>query len=92
MGAQGGNFRSFSQSGIEPGFNSRLTDPRSQGPNWYIIVNYNELLASILTTFHSFQFVPNNTTSHVSLLLSRMSSWAIHNLLDVFYIFQYLSI
>lgn len=87
MGAQGGN----SIKAIQPitgRVRIQLMSDWSQAPNHYIPVNYNKLLAGILTSFHPFQFIPNNTTSHVSPLLSNLSGWATHYLLDVFCIFH----
>lgn len=38
----------------------------SQDPNDYITAKYNKLLAGIWMSFHLFQFISNNTISHVN--------------------------
>lgn len=83
MGAKGGNLIKAIQP-ITGRARIQLMSDWSQAPNHYIPVNYNKLLAGILMSFHPFQFIPNNTTSHVSPLLSNLSGWATHYLLDVF--------
>lgn len=67
MGAQGSNLMKTVQpssggAGIQP----RRLIPRSQAPNDYIKAKYNKLLAGTLKSFHPFQFILNNTISHVS--------------------------